>query len=429
MAEVREYLNLAAKDKRVLLSDVVERFTAIPYGWKPEWEVVLLVARLFMSGELKLGFEGADLDSKSALEPLTKQVRFKQVSILKRKQADAGSLRRARDLYKDLFSALAREDEDGLVSDWREQLGQWAQQLKLHAAQATQKHHPGKDRFDTLLARIAKQQAVRDACEYVEALNRDRDGWRDAGEDLADLCDFYERQLPTWRRMLEALALFEDNREVLVKDAKAGAALRELEALRDSQAPFPKISSIAALVATVQAVNDAQAGERRTEALLSIDQRIDVVQAELDAAGASAELRNRALQPLQALKAKVAGEARIPQIVYLEGRANALLDTAVETIAEAIEAARKAQAAQTAGSSGSSTDTTAINTHDGSAAVKPPPVANPGAAKPKPVQAVRAANFCAKSYLENEAEVDAYLQRLKTKVMEMLKAGQRVRIE
>ena len=284
------------------------------------------------------------------------------------------------------------------MADWREQLGQWAQRLKTHAPLAAQKHHPYKDRIDALLARIAKQQAVRDACEYVEALNRDKDGWLNAGEDVADLCDFYERQLPVWRRMLEALALFDDNREVLAKDAKAGPALRELEALRDSKAPFPKIGAIAALVATVQAVNEAQAGERRTEALLAIDQRIAVVQSELDAAGASAELSNRALQPLQALKAKVAAEARIPQIVYLEGRAGALLDTAVETISEAIEAARKAHAAQTVATPGPATGATSLSTHDAGAAARPPQVANPGAAAPKPAQAVRAANFCTKSF-------------------------------
>ena len=122
IADVREHLNLVAKDKRVLLSDVVDRYSAIPYGWKPDWETVLIIARLFMAGEIKLTLEGSDLDPTSAIDPLTKPARFKQVSILKRKLADAGSLKRARDLHKDLFARLPREDEDGLVADWRAQL-------------------------------------------------------------------------------------------------------------------------------------------------------------------------------------------------------------------------------------------------------------------------------------------------------------------
>ena len=175
-----------AKDKRVLLSDVVERYSGIPYGWKPDWETVLVIARLFMAGEIKLTLEGADLDAKTALDPLSKPVRFKQVAILKRKLADAGSLKRARELHKELFSSLAREDEDGLVADWRQQLGDWAQALNGFAPLANQKHHPGKAGIAALLARINKQQAIGDAFEYVEALNRGKDEWLDSGEDMAD---------------------------------------------------------------------------------------------------------------------------------------------------------------------------------------------------------------------------------------------------
>ena len=78
--EVRDYLSLAAGTQRVLLSDVIKRFTAIPFGWKPESEIVLIVARLFMAGEIKLSFEGSDLDNRSAADPLTKPAKFSSVA-------------------------------------------------------------------------------------------------------------------------------------------------------------------------------------------------------------------------------------------------------------------------------------------------------------------------------------------------------------
>jgi hypothetical protein len=34
--EIRHYLHVAASQKRVLLSDVVDRFSAIPWGWMVE---------------------------------------------------------------------------------------------------------------------------------------------------------------------------------------------------------------------------------------------------------------------------------------------------------------------------------------------------------------------------------------------------------
>jgi hypothetical protein len=47
-----------------------------------------------------------DLEPKAAVEPLTKSARFKQVSILKRKVADAETLKKARKLHQELFSSL-----------------------------------------------------------------------------------------------------------------------------------------------------------------------------------------------------------------------------------------------------------------------------------------------------------------------------------
>ncbi|WP_313369371.1 BREX system P-loop protein BrxC [Achromobacter animicus] len=421
IADVREHLNLVAKEKRVLLSDVVDRYSAIPHGWKPEWETVLIISRLFMAGEIKLTLEGSDLDPASAIDQLTKAARFKQVSILKRKLADAGSLKRARDLHKELFARLPREDEDGLVEDWRAELNKWSQDLKSFVTLASQKHHPGKATIEPLLARISKQQSIRDAFEYIEALNRDKDDWLDAGDDKADLTAFYTQQLPTWHKMLAASQVFDANREALIKDTKAQSALKELDALRDNVSPYSQINRIEPLVATVQAVNDALAGEKREKALLSIDRKIEEIQKALTQAQASAEQSNKVLQPLQTLKTKVAGLSDIPQILYLKGQAGDRLDEAMDQIGAAVAATK--QAAQSTG-----TSSKPQSTATGAATASDPPAVAVGTA-PKASQTVHAANLSPTSYLETEEEVNAYLDRLRSKLMSVIQAGKRARIQ
>ncbi|MFM2406352.1 MAG: hypothetical protein RL223_4232 [Pseudomonadota bacterium] len=424
IADVREYLGLVAKDQRVLLSDVVARYTAIPYGWKPEGEVVLIVARLFMAGEIKLTFEGADLEAKAAQEPLARPARFKQVGILKRKQADAQSLKRARDLYKELFAQLSRDDADGLVADWRARLDEWARDLARHAGAAAQKHHPGKATLEALQQRIAQQQAVRDGVEYLDALNRAKADWQDAAEDFQDLNAFYGQQLPTWRKMLEALELFNANRSALASDVKATAALKDLEALRTNPAPYASISRIEPLLATVQAINDQVAGDRRSHALQSIDHKIAEVQAELDRTQASPETRNSALRPLQHLKTEVSGQADIPRIFYLQEQAGALLDQAMDTVARAAtaraaaeETARIAALKAAAGPGGG----TGLKARE-----EPRPPTAPVA---KPPKTIKAAQLASKTYLETEADVDSYLAKLKAQLLDALRTGHRVRID
>ncbi|OYW40486.1 MAG: ATPase [Hydrogenophilales bacterium 12-61-10] len=409
LKEVREYLHLAASQNRVLLSDVVDRFIGVPWGWKPEWEVVLLIARLFMAGEIKLMLEGSDLDPKSAVDPLTKSVRFKQVSILKRKTADATALKRARDLHKDLFSNLAREDEDGLVADFRTHLGEWQTELKSFIHAAAMKFHPGKDIMGQALNRIAKQLAIRDSFEFIEALLTGKDDWLDIAEDIHDVVSFYKTQIHTWTRMLEALDGFADNHDALVKDAKAAAALADLESIRDNAAPYSQISRIEPLIATVEAVNLQIAQDKREKALLSIDHKIAEVQKMLDGVQAEASLRNKALLDLQELKTKVAALTSIPKILYLQSQAGEALDEAIATI----EAAQ-VKAPSKAASQGDAA--TVINI--GKTAIAP-----------KSAKVIRAADLVTQSYLETEAEVEDYIEKLRAELLAAIKSGQRARIQ
>ena len=410
--EMREYLHLAASQTRVLLSDVVDRFSGIPWGWKPEWETVLLVARLYMAGEIKLLLEGADLDPAAAVEVLTKAARFKQVSILKRKVADASSLKRARDLYKELFHKLGRDEEDSLVADFRARLGEWETDLKAFTLTASTAHHPGKTDIDAALSRIAQQLAVRDSFAFIEALLSAKDDWLDASEDIRDLVNFYKTQIAAWRKLLDGLRSFADNREALDKVPQAAAALTELTQIRDNAKPYGMVNRIEPLLATVTSVNEQLAQEKRDRALLSIDEKLVEVQAKLSAVSASSDVSNKALRGLQDLKARIAIQTSIAQILYLQSQGGDAMDEAITLI-------------------------------EAAAAVKPPHVAEPGSttkpaktgianvpqAPAKTTKVVKASEFSSKTYLETEADVDAYISKLKEELLAAVRSGQIARIQ
>jgi len=410
LAELREFLQLKASNSRVILDEVVNRFTGIPWGWKPEWEVVLLIARLFMAGEIKLMMDSADLEPRAAVEPLTKSARFKQVSLLKRKVADAETLKKARKLHQELFSSLPPEDEDGLVATTRSRLAGWQSELKGFAPLAASKHHPGLAVIDAAITLIGKQLAIADSFEFVEALVKGRDAWLNLAEDAHDVTSFYKTQRPTWQRLLDALERYVDNRDALEKDIKAAVALGTLESIRDNPTPWGVVSQIEPLIATVDAINEALAQGKREHALLSIDAKIaEVVQA-LDAAHADAPLRNRALLKLQEFKTKLAGLTSIPKIFYLQDQAGDALDIAMGMIDASTPVVQPARAAENGAKD------TAIKT-------------TPAAVAPKPSKLLRPAELAGKTYLETEDEVDAYLTRLKGELLKAIQAGQRVRLQ
>lgn len=415
--EMREYLQLKASQSRVLLSDVVDRFSGAPWGWKPDFEIVLLIARLFMAGEIKLISDNSDLEPGNAIEPLTKSVRFKQVSILKRKSADAVQLKLARDLHKDLFSEIGRDDEDGLVADFRANLAEWQAKLKEYSHLSTTKHHPGKVAIDQALLRISKQLAIRDPFEFVEAILAHKGEWLDAADDIHDLISFYKTQITTWRRMLEALQRFEPNRPALTKEGVAANALQQLEAIRDNPTPYQQINQIEALIQSVEAVNAKLVDSKREHALLLLEKKIAEVSQALDQAHAQADLRNRALLSLQQIKLDIAAQTSIPQIHYLQEQSGNALDSAMDMITAAVSEAAKLQPFAVK-APGDTTTVINIGTTQATQTVAP-----------KPAKVIRAADLSSKSYLETEAEVEEYLAKLRAELLAAIKAGQRARIQ
>ena len=415
--EMREYLQLKASQSRVLLSDVVDRFSGAPWGWKPDFEIVLLIARLYMAGEIKLISDNSDLEPRNAIEPLTKSVRFKQVSILKRKSADAVQLKLARDLHKDLFSEIGRDDEDGLVADFRANLAEWQAKLKEYSHLSTTKHHPGKVAIDQALLRISKQLAIRDPFEFVEAILAHKGEWLDAADDIHDLISFYKTQITTWRRMLEALQRFEPNRPALTKEGVAANALQQLEAIRDNPTPYQQINQIEALIQSVEAVNAKLVDSKREHALLLLEKKIAEVSQALDQAHAQADLRNRALLSLQQIKLDIAAQTSIPQIHYLQEQSGNALDGAMDMITAAVSEAAKLQPFAVK-APGDTTTVINIGTTQATQTVAP-----------KPAKVIRAADLSSKSYLETEVEVEEYLAKLRAELLAAIKAGQRARIQ
>ena len=411
LAEMRQYLTIAASTSRVLLSDIVDKFSGAPWGWRPEWETVILIARLFVAGEIKLVMEGSDLEPKSAIEPLTKAARFKQVSILKRKSSDAQTRTKARELHRDLFSLLPAEDEDSVVGAFRENLGKLRAGLETARVKAEQKGFPGSAEIGRALLTIDKQLAVRDPFEFLGAMIQARDDWRDLAEDIHDAVNFYKTQAPVWGRMLDALAGFADNREALEKDPTASAALAELEKLKANSAPYGQVNHIEALVASVEKVNEGLAGERRENALLSIGAKLKEATGALDVACADADLRNRALKPLQDLKTQLAGIASIPRILFLQGRGGELLDEAMDKIAEAAKA--KGTVKPTTGPGGGTGSTTTP----------------PAQSATKPIKVVRTADIGSKTYLESAQDVDDFVGKLRAALMSAIDAGTRARVQ
>jgi hypothetical protein len=250
---------------------------------------------------------------------------------------------------------------------------------------------------------------------FIEALLASKDDWLDTAEDVHDLVNFYKTQITAWRKLLDGMRAVTDNREALGKVPAAAAALAQLTQIRDNPKPYGQVNRIEPLLATVTAANEQLAQEKREKALLSIDSKIAEVQAKLDATSPSPNLSHQALKPLQDLKTRLASQTSIAQIFYLQGQGGDAMDDAVATIeAAAATAVKPATHVATAGDTVKPLSTGQPNV--------PPPVA-------KTAKVIRAADVSTKAYLETEADVNVYVDKLKTELVAAIRAGHIARIQ
>ena len=96
------------------------------------------------------------------------------------------------------------------------------------------------------------------------------------------------------------------------------------------------------------------------------------------------------------------------------------MDEAITLIEAAVAAAAAKPTTTKVASPGDTTQP--LQTGQPNALVSPAPA-------PKTTRVVRAAEFSNQPYLETEAEVDAYLTRLKSELLAVVRAGQKARVQ
>ncbi len=207
---------------------------------------------------------------------------------------------------------------------------------------------------------------------------------------------------------------FVDNREALNKVPEAAAALTELAQIRDNPKPYGQINRIEPLLAGVTKINEQLAQQKREKALLSVDAKIAEVQAKLDVTKPTSEVSNKALHALQQLKTRIASQSSIAQILYLQGQSGDAMDDAITLIETAV-----ASAIVTPHIADPTAPSTVLQTGKPNV---PAPVA-------KTTRVIRASEFTSTTYLETEADVDAYIAKLKAELMTAINSGQMARVQ
>ncbi|MDB9704334.1 BREX system P-loop protein BrxC [Rhodospirillales bacterium] len=407
LQEVINYVSLMdSKNHKVVLYDLVsDRFSRRPYGWH-DWESVLLVVRLVMMGELSLTGSGGTLPTDKIYAAIDGTNKWRNVTVVKRQTVDKGQLQSARSIAKDVFEVIAPDGEDKLTAHIRGELDSWKTSLGEWKSLADTGSYPGSSDIADASGVVAKALAIQESYQFVGHFIEFKDDFNDLSDTMGELRNFYTSQRPTWERLRNSQTKFDLNRHGLEKDADAAANLKRIEEILNNPAPYGMIKDADGLIAKVSSVNDALIKKHRDHAISRIDGHISKVQVELDDVGASPEIRNQCLSPIQKIKAGVEEQVSVAHIH--QSQSNAL--EAVDDAFAIIEAAAKSK------------PKTLPENDGGTDKPLPPPIPS------KKRRVVEPTKLVTQNFLENKEDVDAFLEKLREELEEAINNNERVEI-
>lgn len=411
LKEVAGYVDLMnARNHQVVLYDLIEnRFGRRPFGWN-DWEVLLLVVRLVMAGEISLVLDGATLSSDRIYNAIEGTNKWRRVTVVKRKTVDKGNIQAARNIAKDVFGTLAPDGEDALSTFIMKGFEGWLSDLQRWKPLADTGSYPGGSDIANALGVVNKTLTIVNTYEFIGHFIERKDDLLELTETMAELRNFYNSQRPAWDTLRAAHGIFQSNRYELDKNADAASGLGRIEEILNASAPYDMIKEAEGLIEKVGKVNDGLVKLRRKQAVEHIDERIDAVKEALEALGnADPELSNACLHPLQAIRKRVEGQDSLAHVEAAQGEAGDAQYDALDRI-DAEKARRKAEA---------DGKTQGANDHGQSGY----------AHEPRETVVLKPANLTTKHWLESEEDVDAFLERLREELLKNLKDNKRVRIQ
>jgi len=425
--EVEDYVKLRSQQDSVILSEIVERFSKKPFGW-PDAEIILILGRLAAMGRVTFMLGTSSLPTKEAFEPLQNSRRRREVKVLRKRQTNEQVLTEARDLTQDLFSAMGPATEKELFEYYVQHLEQWLSNLKSYKSKTDVGRFPGKSVIEKSILTLERLLNNDDSFDFFKEVVDNKNAYLDLEEDYRDIHEFFTNQLHTWQQLQQALRHFEKNKQALDKDDKARTALAEMQSIESADAPYSLLHKIAGLVSTVESVNETILTEKRAHAMERVDIKINQLQAEIEKSGiGTPELSNKLLYPLQQLKADIETETGISGIYMLQ------TETAEERLADSMyELERVIQQSIEEADRKRKIEEQSKNYGEGGQADDLDKTPSPPPKPPKPVVEITASSVFNKVsqsvYLESEADIERFIDALKTELEQAVNNDKRVRI-
>jgi len=387
--EISEYLHVRFQTHdKITVKDLAERYIGKPWGW-PAWDTVLMTARIFRGGDLRLLYKGDLLDFKKAIEPLTKTRYWQDIVVRKQPAVSEEDRRKAMELVKDCFHEIPPADGEDLAAFITKGVATRLEAMQGWQSEAAYAHYPTSaflDRFTASFKAMTVHHSTADTLKVFASADVDLHDFA-AGYPLVE--GFHKTQKSIYENGRALVQCCEQNS--CYYTAEALDTWDNLNGILDAESPYGQIPKIKGYVQKLTRLDDAIVADRRAAVLPAIEHQIADLLDLAEQVAADDSQSNHALYPLQQVKSKVAATGSIDAILAAEPQARKIFKQSWDEL----DALQQQQSGEQA----------------------------------KPTVIVNAANSLSKPYLESGKDVNSFIDAIKKQLDSEIAAGNRVQIQ
>ena len=407
-AKVEKYLEIQFNQNLpTTMSDLQDRFQKKPYGWR-EIDIAAVVAMLIYDQKVTIKYGGATIQPSDPKLPdmLRKKSEIGKTSISKRQVVSIQKIREVRDFLRDFFDEMdVPEDEDGLIAHIVEKFnGELEHYTKLDARYDGHKYpDQGKVKQAIALVKdILSQQ--KDNTALIQRVIDREDTLYDMRDELQEVEEFFKTRVTLFDAAVQYEQDLSVDRDYIAKDDEAHEALNQIRLITmmptGGKFRYDRIPELNGLMAKVKASHGKMLDAKREELLEIVRQCMEEIHTLAGDNSTARNISNTADNYFTQQKQKIAS---YQALALLDGLVPPIWQYKDDTVSR-IESIVNPPAKPTSfGPSSSGGETM------------------PVVPKKEVIKAIhRQAMFPAKT-LKSEEEIDAYVEKIRTNMKQLLK--------
>ena len=296
-AKVEEYLEM--QDRKHLptsMADVQKRYQAIPYGWR-EIDIAAIVALLIVGQKVTIKYAGSTVQPNNPKLPdmLRKKSEIGKTQISKRQVVSATRMKAVKDFLRDYFNLMdVPADEDGLIQFIIDKFEGLQKHYEDLLAKYEGHKYPDRNVVSNalqIIKDVLSQQ--KDNVALIERVLQREDNLYDAQDAMQNVEAFFKTQISVFDTAVKLEQDLRNDLDYIKKDAEANQALNTIRLITmipsNGKYDYKRIPELNALMAKVKASHDAMLEEKRAELLEVVRQCMAEIRQALDDGNSTAK--------------------------------------------------------------------------------------------------------------------------------------------